>query len=55
MQKDPGLLPIDEVVRTENRRAGRVVHIGCGVVKNIADAKDIDLREVFPQNRILEF
>jgi transposase len=51
----PGIFPMHEVVGTENRRAWRVVHIGCGVVKNIAAAEDVDVRKIFPQNRIPEF
>src|SRR5665213_3464239 len=42
-----------QVVRAQNWRARRVAHIRRRVVIRVAHANDVDVREVFPEHRVL--
>src|SRR6185436_6715276 len=47
-----GVLPVDQVVRAQDRRAGGVVHGGGRVVVRVADADDVAVGEVLPHHRV---
>lgn len=48
------ILPIEKVVRAQDRRARRKVHSRSGVVVRIADSSNVKIGEVLPEDGVIE-